>query len=140
MKLHSQKFSKPVFAEALRVVTLALFLVVFVAGAAPSSLATNTVTAPDDQVPFTVIGTAVVTGVTHLPGGLTQVDINVAAKATHLGDITGPWTRIQDHQGNFSATGSLSEPTGRTVCSFPSVGSLRVRRISVWWFPPAHTP
>ena len=113
MKLHSQKFSKPVFAEALRVVTLALFLVVFVAGAAPSSLATNTVTAPDDQVPFTVIGTAVVTGVTHLPGGLTQLDLSLTGNATHLGDFTGPATRIEDHQGNFGATSVLVSANGK---------------------------
>ena len=60
--------------------------------------------AADDQVPFTLNGTGVVTGVTHLPGGLTQVDISHSGRATHLGDYTGPTTRIQDHQGNFSST------------------------------------
>ena len=57
-----------------------------------------------DQVPFTATGTAVVTGVTHLPGGLTQVDFSTSGTATHLGDFTGPLTRIQDHQGNFATT------------------------------------
>jgi hypothetical protein len=57
-----------------------------------------------DQVPFTATGTAVITSVTHLPGGLTQVDFSVLGTATHLGNVTGPLTRIQDHQGNFGST------------------------------------
>jgi hypothetical protein len=60
--------------------------------------------AADDQVPFTATGTAVITGVTHLPGGLTQLDCSVSGTATHLGNVTGPLTRIQDHQGNFVST------------------------------------
>jgi hypothetical protein len=56
------------------------------------------------QVPFTAIGTAVITGVTHLPGGLTQLDGSVSGTATHLGNTTGPITRVQDHQGNFVTT------------------------------------
>src|SRR5262245_3890886 len=82
-----------------RVVTLALFLAVFGA-----STATNTVTAVDDQVSFTAEGTAVITSVTKLPGGLTQFDGFTTGKATHLGDFTGPATRIQNHQGNFAST------------------------------------
>ena len=57
-----------------------------------------------NQVPFTASGTAVITGVTHLPGGLTQLDCSVSGTATHLGNTTGPLTRIQDHQGNFVST------------------------------------
>ena len=57
-----------------------------------------------NQVPFTANGTAVITGVTHLPGGLIQLDCNVTGTATHLGNVTGPLTRIQDHQGNFGST------------------------------------
>ena len=57
-----------------------------------------------NQVPFTATGTAVITGVTHLPGGLTQLDGTVSGTATHLGNTTGPLTRIQDHQGNFVST------------------------------------
>ena len=57
-----------------------------------------------DQVPFTASGTAVITGVTHLPGGLTQLDCSVSGTATHLGNTTRPLTRIQDHQGNFVST------------------------------------
>jgi hypothetical protein len=58
-----------------------------------------------DQVPFTATGTVVITGVTHLPGGLVQLDGSVSGTATHLGDFTGPLTRIQNHQGNFATTG-----------------------------------
>ena len=112
MTLPSQKLSKLVFAEAIRVVTLALFLVVFGASAA-LSMATNTVTATDEQVPFTATGTAVITGVTHLPGGLTQVDFNTSGKATHLGDFTGPLTRIQDNQGNFGSTAVFVGANGK---------------------------
>ena len=57
-----------------------------------------------DQVPFTATATAVVTGLTHLPSGLTQVDFSTSGTATHLGDFTGPLTRIQDHQGTFGST------------------------------------
>ena len=79
--------------------TLVLFLVVFGA-----STALNTVTAMDDQVAFTAEGTAVLTGVTKLPGGLTQLDGFTSGKATHLGDFSGPVTRIQNNQGNFNST------------------------------------
>jgi len=57
-----------------------------------------------DQVPFTAEGTAVIAAVTHLPGGLTQLTGSTSGNATHLGDFTGPITRIQDHQGNFGTT------------------------------------
>src|SRR5262245_670994 len=80
------------------VVTLALFLVVL------GNRTTNTVTAADDQVPWTATGTALLTGVTKLPGGLTQLDGITSGNATHLGDFTGPVTRIQDNQGNFAST------------------------------------
>ena len=66
----------------------------------------------DDQVPFTASGTAVVTGVTHLPGGLTQVNFSTSGTATHLGDFTGPLTRIQDHQGNFGTTAVIVGANG----------------------------
>lgn len=64
------------------------------------------------QVPFTATGTAVITGVTHLPGGLTQLDGTISGTATHLGDITGPVTRIQNHQGNFVTTTVLIGANG----------------------------
>ena len=56
------------------------------------------------QVPFTATGTATITGVTNLPGGLLQVDFSTSGTATHLGNVSGPLTRIQDHQGNFGST------------------------------------
>ena len=80
-----------------RVVILALFLLVI-------TTAAITVTATDDQVPWTATGTATLTRVTKLPGGLTQLDFNVKGNATHLGDVSGPLTRIQDNQGNFGST------------------------------------
>lgn len=68
--------------------------------------------AADDQVPFTAEGTAVITSVTHLPGGLTQLSGSVSGTATHLGNTTGPITRIHDHQGNFSTTTVLVGANG----------------------------
>ena len=68
--------------------------------------------AADDQVSFTATGTAVITSVTHLPGGLTQLNGTVSGSATHLGNVTGPTTRIQDHQGNFSTTTVLVGANG----------------------------
>ena len=120
----TQKFSKLFVGAAIRVVTLALFLVVFGASAALAqtrayvastgsntvsviNTATNTVTAPDDQVPFTATGTAVLTRVTKLPGGLTQLDFSLSGNATHLGNFTGPGTRIQNNQGNFNSSGAF---------------------------------
>jgi hypothetical protein len=73
--------------------------------------------AATNQVPFTATGTAEITGVTHLPGGLIQMSCNVSGTATHLGNVTGPLTRIQDHQGNFVSTTVFVGPTGRTVFS-----------------------
>ena len=43
-----------------------------------------------NEVPFTATGTAVITGVTHLPGGLTQLDGIVLGNATHTGTISQP--------------------------------------------------
>ncbi|MBZ5493953.1 MAG: hypothetical protein LAO76_23780 [Acidobacteriia bacterium] len=89
-----QKLSKLRFAAVIRV-ALALFIVVFGAGVT---------LAQTQQVSFTATGTAVITGVTKLPGGLTQLTGTVSGNATHLGDVTGPITRIQDNQGNFGTT------------------------------------
>jgi len=84
--------------SSLVVVVLTLF------GLAPA--------AADDQVPFTISGTGVITGVTHLPGGLTQVNFSTSGTATHLGSFTGPLTRIQDHQGNFGSTAVIVGANG----------------------------
>jgi hypothetical protein len=103
----THKCSKLFPGAGIRVVTLALFLMVFGASAALGSFVyvanagDNTVTAPDDQVSFTATGTTVITAVTKLPGGLTQLDYIATGSATHLGNATGPGTRIQDNQGNF---------------------------------------
>jgi hypothetical protein len=65
-----------------------------------------------NQVPFTATGTAELTSVTHLPGGLTQLNFSVSGTATHLGSTTGPLTRIQDHHGNFGSTAVLVGANG----------------------------
>jgi hypothetical protein len=65
-----------------------------------------------DQVPFTATGTAVITDVTHLPGGLTQVDFGTSGSATHLGSFTGPLIRIQNNQGTFGSTAVIVGANG----------------------------
>ena len=94
MRSLTQKFS-----------TLALFLVVF--GASTALAQTN-----DDQVPFTFTGTGVLTGVTKLPGGLTQFNFDGLGHATHLGDTTGSVTRIQDNHGNFGTAAVIISAIG----------------------------
>lgn len=76
----------------------------------------------DEQVSFTATGTAVLTGVTHLPGGLTQVNFNTSGKATHLGDFTGPLTRLQDNQGNFGSTAVIVGSNGKDSVFFAVSG------------------
>jgi len=100
MKNLTQKLANRFFDPSVRVITLALFLVVFGAGAL-GSFAYLANAAPGDQVPFTGTGTVVITSVTKLPGGLTQLDYIATGNATYLVNASGPGTRIQDHQGNF---------------------------------------
>jgi hypothetical protein len=131
----TQKSSKQFLGAGVRVVTLALLLVVFGAGAAlaqtrgqvvksvdhtasVTNAATKTVSAPDEQVPFTANATATITGVTHLPGGLTEVNFNTSGSATHLGNFTGPLTRIQDNQGNFGSTAVIVGANGTDTVFF----------------------
>src|SRR6476661_4375528 len=113
MTLLIQKFSKLVSAGAIRLVTFVLFLAALGSFAYVANAGGNTVTAPDDQVSFTATGTAVLTALTKLPGGLTQLDFSVSGKATHLGDFTGQGTRIQDHQGNFGTTSVFVGANGK---------------------------
>src|SRR6476620_6402329 len=113
MTLLTQQFSKPALAGAIRLVTFVLFLAALGSFAYVANAGGHTVTTPDDQVTFTVTGTAVVTAVTHLPGGLTQLDLSLSGKATHLGDFTGPATRIEDHHGNFGSTSVLVGANGK---------------------------
>jgi len=80
--------------------------------------------AADDQVPFTASGTAVITGVTHLPGGLTQVDFSTSGSATHLGSFTGPLTRIQNHQGTFGTTAVIVGANGTDSVFFSVSGQF----------------
>lgn len=104
MTLFAQKLSKPLFTKAICVVTLALFVVVFATGATP---------AQTNQVSFTATATGTITGVTKMPGGLTQINFNGSGSATHLGDFTGALTRIQDNQGNFGSTAAMVGANGK---------------------------
>ena len=103
-----------------RVGILALFLVVFRVSAITT--ATKTVTAVDEQVSFTATGTGTITGVIHLPGGLTQLNVNTSGKATHLGDFTGPLMRIQDNQGTFGSTAVIVGANGKDSIFFSVSG------------------
>jgi len=78
--------------------------------------------AADEQVAFTATATAVITSVTHLPGGLTQVNFNTSGSATHLGNFTGPLTRIQDNQGNFGSTAVIVGANGKDSIFFSVSG------------------
>ena len=114
MTLLTEKLSKQIFVKAIRVVTFALVIVVLGLSAAFSQTkGSKTVAADDDQVSFTATGTAVITGVTKLPGGLTQVNFTTSGKATHLGDFTGPLTRIQNNQGTFGSTAVIVGANGK---------------------------
>jgi hypothetical protein len=104
MTLPTQKSSRLLFAEAICVATLALLIVVF--GASATLAQTN-------QVSFTAIGAGVITGITKLPGGLTQLNATASGSATHLGNTTGSFTRIQDNQGNFETTAVLVGANGK---------------------------
>jgi hypothetical protein len=112
MTLLTQKLSMPFLAGAIRVVTLALFLVALASFAYLANAGNNTVTAADDQVSFTATGTGVLTGVTHLPGGLTELNFDGSGNATHLGNYTGSASRIQDNQGNFGTTAVMIGSNG----------------------------
>jgi len=83
---------------------------------------TKTVTTADEQVSFTATATAAITGVTHLPGGLTQVNFSTSGNATHLGNFTGPLTRIQDNQGNFGSTAVVVGSNGKDSVFFSVSG------------------
>lgn len=131
MKNLRQKSAKQFVGLGVRVVTLALFLVVFTAVATFGSFAdganavgntvsvknaaTNTDTPGNDQVPFTVRGTAVITGVTVLPDGVIQLDFSLSGNATHLGNFTATGSRFQDEFGNFFSSGSIIGSNQRTV-------------------------
>lgn len=104
MTLLTQKLSKLFFAETIRAVTLASFVIVLGVGAT---------LAQTNQVSFTATATGTITGVTKLPGGLTQINFNGSGSATHLGNITGALTRIQDNQGNFGSTAAMVGANGK---------------------------
>lgn len=111
----TQKASKQFPRAAMRVVTLALFLAVFGTSAALAQTG-------DEQVPFTATATAVITSVTKLPGGITQVNFNTSGSATHLGNFTGPLTRLQDNQGTFGSTAVIVGANGKDSIFFSVSG------------------
>lgn len=109
----------------IRKLTLTLFLILIAASAALAQpKKANTAKAPDEQVPFTATGTATVTSVTKLPGGLTQINFTTSGKANHLGDFTGPLTRIQDHQGTFGSTAVIVGANGKDSIFFSVSGNF----------------
>ncbi len=109
MSLTSRKHNpKHLWTTASRRIGSSLVMVVVLALCGLAAPATA-----DEQVPFTITATAVITGVTKLPGGLTQVNFNTSGSATHLGNFTGPLTRIQDHQGNFGSTAVIVGANGK---------------------------
>lgn len=109
----THKSSKQFLGAAMRVVTLALFLAVF---------GTSAAQAQNEQVPFTATATAVITGITKLPGGITQVNFNTSGSANHLGNFTGPLTRLQDNQGNFGSTAVIVGANGKDSIFFSVSG------------------
>jgi hypothetical protein len=123
MTLLSKKLSKLLFVGAICVVTFALFVVVFGASATlAETKGPKTAIGTDQQVPFTATATAVITGVTKLPGGVTQVDFNTSGSATHMGDFTGPLTRLQDNHGNFGSTAVIVGANGKDDVFFSVSG------------------
>jgi len=115
MTFLTQKLSKLLLAKAVCIVALASFVVVFGAGAT---------LAQTNQVSFTATATAVITGVTKMPGGLTQVNFNTSGSATHLGNFTGPLTRLQDNQGNFGSTAVIVGANGKDSIFFSVSGTF----------------
>ena len=115
MTLLVQKLSKLFFAKVVYVVTLVSFVVILGAGVT---------LAQTNQVSFTATATAVITGVTKMPGGLTQVNFNTTGSATHLGSFTGPLTRLQDNQGNFGSTAVIVGANGKDSIFFSVSGTF----------------
>ena len=115
MTLSAQKLSKLSLAGAICAITLALAVVVF----GPSATLAQT-----NQVSFTATGTGAITSVTHLPGGITQLNANLSGSATHLGDFTGPATRLQDSKGNFGTTAVIVGANGKDSIFFSISGQF----------------
>jgi len=125
MTLFTQKISRLLFAGAICAVTLVLFVFVFAAGATSAQTkAPKAAVAADQQVSFTATATAVITGVTKLPGGITQIGFNTTGSATHLGNFTGPLTRLQDNQGNFGSTAVIVGANGKDSIFFSVSGTF----------------
>ena len=132
MTLPAQKLSKLFFAKVVCIVALGLFVVVFGAGAmlaqnkGPKSQinGSTTATAAQQQVSFIATATGVITGVSHLPGGVTQINFTGSGNATHLGGFTGSLTRLQDNQGNFGSTAVMVGTNGKDSIFFSVSGTF----------------
>jgi hypothetical protein len=124
MMLLTRKLSRLLGVGAICVVTLALVVVVLGAGAtlAQTRGPKTAIAAAGQQVSFTATATAVITGVTKLPGGITQIGFNTSGSATHLGNFTGPLTRLQDNQGNFGSTAVIVGANGTDSVFFSVSG------------------
>jgi hypothetical protein len=122
MTLLTRKILKLLFARAIYAVTLALFVVVFGTSITLAKTKGSKTSTAAAQVSFTATGTAVITGVTKLPGGLTQVNFNTSGSATHLGSFIGPLTRLQDNQGNFGSTAVIVGANGKDSVFFSVSG------------------
>jgi len=123
MTLFTQKISRLLFAGAICAVTLVLVVFVFATGATSAQTkAPKAAVAADQQVSFTATATAVITGVTKLPGGITQIGFNTTGSATHMGNFTGPLTRLQDNQGNFGSTAVIVGANGTDSVFFSVSG------------------
>lgn len=107
---------------------LALYLLVFGASISVINIGAIPVTARDDQVSFTAEGTATITSVTKLPGGLTQLIGTTKGKATHLGDVSGPVVRIQDNHGNFNSNFVLVGANGKDTVFLTTSGTFETSK------------
>jgi hypothetical protein len=78
--------------------------------------------AAGDQVPVTATATGVVTGTTHLPGGITQVDESLTGNATYLRNFTATGTGLLNSQANYTYTRCMVGSNGTdSVCIAISV-------------------
>jgi hypothetical protein len=66
--------------------------------------------------------------VTKLPGGLTQFNFDGLGNATHLGDITGSVTRIQDNHGNFATTTVMVSANGNDSVFLSVLGQFETSK------------
>lgn len=123
MALLNQKLSKLFVAKVICVVALFVLGAGVTLAQAKETKKSNTQTTAQ-QVSFTATATATITGVTHLPGGQTQINFDTSGSATHLGNFTGPLVRLQDNQGNFGSTAVIVAANGKDSLFFSVSGTF----------------